>query len=49
MASRIKYTILEIASDLKIVFFHSKDKRLIRLNLITLHIFLIVLQKFNSF
>ena len=49
MVSSAKYTILDIASDLKIVIFPSKDKYLIHHNLITLHIFLIVVQKFNSF
>ena len=49
MVSRAKYTILEIASDLKIVIFPYEDKCLISHNLITLHILLIIVQKFNSF
>ena len=47
MVSRAKYTILKIASYLNIVIFSSKDKCLIRHNLITLHILLIVVEKFN--
>ena len=48
MVSKAKYTILDIARDLKVVILPSKDKCLMRHNFITLQILLTALQKFIS-
>ena len=48
MVSKAKYTILDIARDLKMLVLPSRDKCLMSHNFITLKIFLTAVQKFVS-
>ena len=49
MVSKAKYTLVDIARDLKMVILPSRDKYPLHHNVITLQIFLTAVEKFISF